>query len=98
MSKISDFCKDRAAFYSSVVGTVSPDDDLLLRCKEMLKIDIEEIAELKAEIERLKEGCKTAWCDPIRELRAENERLKAEIEVAALSREVLGKCIPREEK
>ena len=54
MSKISDFCRDRATFYKGVVGETNADHDLLMRCKEMLAIDIKEIAELKEQIQSLK--------------------------------------------
>ena len=56
MSKISDFCKDRAAFYKGVAGQQSADDELLMRCKEMLAIDIKEIAELKGKLSKAKKG------------------------------------------
>ena len=43
MSKISNFCRDRAVFYSDKTR----DDTLLDQCKEMLRLDMEVIKDLK---------------------------------------------------
>ena len=92
MTKISDFCKDRAAFYNGVVTRQSADDALLIQCKEMLKIDIDEIAELKAERDQLKRYSDRL----VNDLRAEQAKHLETMRTVHRIRQALNDCTRKE--